>query len=737
LKKKIIVIESAVYILLISCMVFICCKSSAEFWYEGTINYYILFGSILLTLIFCFAAYYTKFALLGLVLPFILPKPLYIVRFIKEIIIVFPEIMQDLYEEGYILAEYHDYFMGIAIIFAVLTAIICYFIAVRRKKTGILIIAGAAMYTTYFYYMEENLNLSCSFFMSCGIMLYAFNMYMKKKKYADKDESVRSGKYALGWLPSISIIMIITMFISPFMPSPARPKAMSKLEKIINSIPYGIDWFRSSYYSKSVLGYFSLSSTGFQQDEHRLGGPVKLNKSLAFIVYSDDRISGTHMRGVVKTFYSGDVWAVNYDSTDEYKTDEELGYVPSLNASSSEKEITLTYKVNGINTIFNALYPVSISIDNNIIYGDQNMMLSCRDNIKRNESYTVKIKEYSWDKDRLINAQVDASRDELKQYLDLPKNISQRVCQLADNITNDYDKPFLKASAIERYLKENYPYSLNTSKLPDDAEFVDYFLFEEKKGSCTYFATAMAVLCRIEGLPTRYVEGFVVPSGDAKEGIDILNSNAHAWVEVYFDDIGWITFDPTPGRSSNSVDPDDPYERREEEPEIEITPERNNHEEITPTQPQEEQHGGGGSQVEQKESKKWTIPKSVWIIIGLVFAVILLRAGITVYYSNDGRRLYYEFYKLTRYGKAIGAAYIPGQSVREYIKALQQASKVNLEEFLELYEKYQYSKSGTFNENVTNEALRELNKYVAIKKGRACAWTIRITNPYAYIFKRK
>lgn len=736
MKKRIILMESAVYVLLISFMVFICCKSSVGFWYEGTINYYILFASIFLTMVFCMAAHYTKYALLGLILLFILPKPLNIVWLIKEIVLVLPGIMQDLYESGYILAVYHDYFVGIAIILAVLLTIICYFIAVRWKKTAILIIAGAAMYATYFYYTEENLKFSCSFFMSCGIMLYAFNSYIKKKKYVDKDESISSGSYMLGWLPSILIIMTITMFISPYMPKPVKLKSMSKLENIINNISFEMDAFSARNILGGGSGYFGLSSTGFQQDKKRLGGPVRLNGTPVFTVSSDDKINGMHMRGLVKAYYTGDVWELN-DPKDEYEADKDLGFIPPLNTSSREKKITITYKVKGISTIFNALYPLSINIDSDIINGDKNMQLSSPDSIKKNEGYSITIKEYSWDKDSLINAQVDSSKDELKQYLDLPGNISQRVYQLADEITYRYDKPYLKASAIERYLKGNYPYSLETSKLPENAEFVDHFLFEEKKGSCTYYATAMAVICRIEGLPARYIEGFVVPSGNAKEGIDILNSDAHAWVEVYFDDIGWITFDPTPGHYSNSVDPDAPYESAEEEPEPEETPDINDDEKVTPTPNQGGQQGGKNSQVDEKHNEGLHIPKALWIIIVLISAGILLRAGMALYYSKGSRRLYYEFFKLTRYGRVIGSAYVPGQSVREYITAVQQVSGVNMEEFLEYYEKCQYSRSEMLHENINDDAVRNLYKYVVMKNGRVRAWSIRISNPYIYIFKRK
>lgn len=735
MRKRLVILESAVYTLLISCMVFISCKSSIDFWYEGAVNYVLLFISVFLTMILCFAVYYTKYVLLTLFLLFVLPKPLYIVNLIKEIIKIAPVLIKDVQDTGYILIKYDSYFTAIALIGAALLTIICYFIAVRRKRTIILIIAGAAMYTTYYYYSGENMELSCSFFMVCGIMLYAFNSYIKKKKYADKDQSVQSGNYALRWLPSILIIMVVTMFLSPYMPNPVKFKSLSKLENLIIKLTEGIEGPGIGSGNGKGTGYYGMSSTGFQKSENRLGGPVRLNNSTVFLVNSDDRISGTHMRGLIKSHYTGDVWDFN-SSKSEYRADKGLGYDPLLNAASAKKEITLTYKIKGIDTIFNALYPVSINIGFDTIYTDKNMQLSSTDGIKKGEGYTITIKEYSWDKKSLINAKVDTSNEELKEYLALPDSISQRVKRLADEITNGYDKPFLKASAIEKYLKDNYPYSLDTSELPDNNEFVDYFLFNEKKGSCTYFATAMAIMCRIEGIPSRYIEGFVVPSGDAKEGVQVLNSDAHAWIELYFDGIGWITFDPTPGRYSTAVNPDDPL-GGEDNSDPDVTPDKDDDIKVTPTPSQEEPQGGDNYNENPSENEIRNIPWAIWIMIGLLLLAILMRAGIGLYYSKGSRKLYYEFFKLTRYGRAVGAAYVPGQSVREYVLALQNTSGIKLEGFLESYEKCQYAKSEALNETINNEALKELYKYTVQKKGIGRALRIRISNPYVYIFKRK
>ena len=80
---------------------------------------------------------------------------------------------------------------------------------------------------------------------------------------------------------------------------------------------------------------------------------------------------------------------------------------------------------------------------------------------------------------------------------------------------------------------------------PDSQDFVTYFLYVGKEGYCTYYASAMTVMCRMAGLPARYVEGF--EAQPAADGFAyVTGKDAHAWTEVYFKGFGWVPFDPTP-----------------------------------------------------------------------------------------------------------------------------------------------------------------------------------------------
>lgn len=99
------------------------------------------------------------------------------------------------------------------------------------------------------------------------------------------------------------------------------------------------------------------------------------------------------------------------------------------------------------------------------------------------------------------------------------------------------------ALLLESWLKENFAYTLTPVMPPEDQEFVSHFL-ETREGYCVYYATAMAVMARTLGIPSRYVTGYrLVEEGTGT--YKATTGTAHAWVELHFDGTGWVTFDPT------------------------------------------------------------------------------------------------------------------------------------------------------------------------------------------------
>ncbi len=141
-------------------------------------------------------------------------------------------------------------------------------------------------------------------------------------------------------------------------------------------------------------------------------------------------------------------------------------------------------------------------------------------------------------------------------YTRLPKGLNE-IKALSDELYREAGTPSNYIEVVRQYLKENTTYTLKPGKLPRGKDFVDYFLTENKQGYCTHYASAAAVLLRAQGIPARYVEGYVITQSDqpAVEGgvITLKDTNSHAWVEVYDEHYGWRALEMTPGYSSSQI----------------------------------------------------------------------------------------------------------------------------------------------------------------------------------------
>ncbi len=121
----------------------------------------------------------------------------------------------------------------------------------------------------------------------------------------------------------------------------------------------------------------------------------------------------------------------------------------------------------------------------------------------------------------------------------------EAVRERALEVTSAADTYYERVVAIESYLLENYFYSLKPG-VAGDGNQLHHFLFESKKGYCSYFAFAMALMARSVGIPARVAVGFFTdPGSEIFNYFPVRADMAHAWVEVFFPGYGWIEFDPT------------------------------------------------------------------------------------------------------------------------------------------------------------------------------------------------
>jgi hypothetical protein len=133
-------------------------------------------------------------------------------------------------------------------------------------------------------------------------------------------------------------------------------------------------------------------------------------------------------------------------------------------------------------------------------------------------------------------------------YLQLPRELPQRVVDLAEQITRAGDTPFDRAQIVQSFLRgPQFTYEEDIEAPPAGSDGVDHFLFETREGYADYYASAMAVMLRAVGVPTRIAAGYAPGEYFAEEDLTVIrDSDSHPWVQVYFPEYGWIDFEPSP-----------------------------------------------------------------------------------------------------------------------------------------------------------------------------------------------
>jgi transglutaminase-like putative cysteine protease len=165
-------------------------------------------------------------------------------------------------------------------------------------------------------------------------------------------------------------------------------------------------------------------------------------------------------------------------------------------------------------------------------------------------SYRAESRLPEFSRDRLVAATSNYSRgfdSEILMQKLTDNRLSQQAKSLARSLTGGIESPYEKAEAIQRYLKDSGTFAYTTSlEALSFVDPIDSFLFETRRGHCELFASCMCMMLRSVGVPARVVSGF--RDGDwspADDAYIVRRRHAHLWVEVYLNQIGWTTFDPS------------------------------------------------------------------------------------------------------------------------------------------------------------------------------------------------
>lgn len=337
----------------------------------------------------------------------------------------------------------------------------------------------------------------------------------------------------------------------------AKPAQQFSVESAVEKLK---DWSGVESHKQNS----NLATTGYGAGDGDLGAPLQLDSKIVFTAESP---IPSYWRGETFGYYDGRRWA------------EPQAYFQAVPMEGNLQNESIIKKDDGQSAVVQTVSFVDPMSDEFPLFsgGDINNVMSITtvnekkmvyllqdeiaDTIKYPatsssspvKGYQINVRNPSLNK-QLMRANSSGDPEVItKRYLQLPEQLPQRVkefgVQLITNTTNRYDA----VQAVEHFLQNNYKYSLRTSVPPANQDFVDNFLFETKIGYCNHFATSMVILLRTQGIPSRLVKGYA--PGTLEDASDttyvVKSSDAHAWVEVYFPNIGWIPFDPTPGFSTN------------------------------------------------------------------------------------------------------------------------------------------------------------------------------------------
>ncbi len=289
-------------------------------------------------------------------------------------------------------------------------------------------------------------------------------------------------------------------------------------------------------------------------DRSSIGGQVDLSPEVRFTVSSAEQ---SYWRTGIYDRFTGDEWI---------RTGQDTRYEERLAPPPGEYDIVrqqVTAETD-LGVLPTAPQPLAIEppLDRNTVVSSHGQLRPSAP-LRADDSYIVE------------SAVIEPSPNELQiagtaypdhiagsEYLQTPESTSDAFAERTAEITADADTPYEKAAAIETYLRSSKEYSLEVDR--PDGNVAEEFLFEMDAGYCVYFATTMVQMLRTEEVPTRYVTGYTSGQQVDDNTHVVRGLDAHAWVEVYFPDHGWVAFEPTPGDARNDVHTDRLQEARDD-----------------------------------------------------------------------------------------------------------------------------------------------------------------------------
>lgn len=304
----------------------------------------------------------------------------------------------------------------------------------------------------------------------------------------------------------------------------------------------------------SSLRTYGTGAVDPYQDTLVLGGPRTVGNGLVMDIYVPQELPyGVYWQAISYDTYQDGRWTasdVGNEPIVHYPDDGDLDIPPSLS-----REVVTQTVVNYLpNSSFLYAAPEVLNTDKQMLVDgsfdqDGNLLvtsLRSRFVLRQGDQYQVSSRISLADATSLRNTSTSYPQWVTDRYLQLPTTVTPETIALAAELTTGYDAPFDKAVAIRDYLRTNIRYNDQIDAAPEGIDPVHYTLFDIQEGYCNYYAAAMTIMLRSQGVPSRVVSGYAIGEYDEPtSSYRVRSSNLHTWVEAYFPGYGWIQFEPT------------------------------------------------------------------------------------------------------------------------------------------------------------------------------------------------
>jgi transglutaminase-like putative cysteine protease len=430
----------------------------------------------------------------------------------------------------------------------------------------VIIPTGLVLVTNEFYYQgDRSLDGYLAAFVIVSLLLL-IRSHIDNREYdwfvhrVSFPNYVRRAFFQAGGV--LALVLVLAAWIAP---TGSDDRSLERVKNFLSGDAFVqlADLWNRLFSSLETSGI--ATSDYYGGDELQLTGAIQLGDQPVMIVEAPEG-PRYYWRSTVYDAYDFSTWRWKHIRTVRAFTDDpglQFNIGATFDGARRDVSQTFTMLLSASDLVYAAPQPVEVGLPveaeldcvNDFGRGCINnnqpsdvAVIQTRKTLRSGDSYTVTSSISVASASLLRSAGQDYPDWVLRLYLQGATSVSPRVSQLAAQIIaqDGAQTPYDKAKAIERWLRTYIQYNESIPAPPRGSDPIEWFLFDERQGYCNYYASAMVLMLRSQGIPARMAAGFAQGTYEADRGVYLVRErDAHTWVEVYFPGYGWVEFEPT------------------------------------------------------------------------------------------------------------------------------------------------------------------------------------------------